>query len=261
MRPAWLASTFAAGCLLAAVPEPARAFGDVGAFDARVLLTGAAVDAAHPSAPGRWAAELKSRTSAPVRTRPLHVHADEAALTDEPFAYWSGDAAVAPLTSNEVAGLRRFVSLGGTVLVDDAAPAANGVPGPFGQTAREQLARVLPDASPIALGTDHVIFRSFYLLHRAEGRLPGPRSLDGMVRGGRAAVLFSEHDLGGALATSSAGAWELPVTPGGEEQREHAVRLAVNVAMYVLCSNYKDDQVHAKWLMRHRGVLSELPEP
>ena len=40
---------------------------------------------------------------------------------------------------------------------------------------------------------------------------------------------------------------------GSEAQREEAVRLAVNVAMYVLCSNYKDDQVHAEHLMRRRG--------
>jgi hypothetical protein len=31
------------------------------------------------------------------------------------------------------------------------------------------------------------------------------------------------------------------------------VRLAVNIAMYVLCSNYKDDQVHAPFLMRRRA--------
>jgi hypothetical protein len=46
----------------------------------------------------------------------------------------------------------------------------------------------------------------------------------------------------------------LSVMPGGEIQREHAVRLAVNIAMYVLCSNYKDDQVHAPFLLqRGRG--------
>jgi hypothetical protein len=28
----------------------------------------------------------------------------------------------------------------------------------------------------------------------------------------------------------------------------------VNVAMYVLCSNYKDDQVHAPFLMRRRAL-------
>jgi hypothetical protein len=29
----------------------------------------------------------------------------------------------------------------------------------------------------------------------------------------------------------------------------------VNLAMYVLCSDYKDDQVHAPWLMRRRAGL------
>jgi hypothetical protein len=48
--------------------------------------------------------------------------------------------------------------------------------------------------------------------------------------------------------------WSVPVVPGGEIQRERAIRLAVNIAMYVLCSNYKDDQVHAPFLMRRRAV-------
>ena len=41
--------------------------------------------------------------------------------------------------------------------------------------------------------------------------------------------------------------------PGGDTQREQAIRLAVNVAMYVLCASYKDDQVHAEHIMRRRG--------
>jgi len=237
----------------ASLPHPARAFGDVGAFDPRVLLTGNQVDAARPLAPARWAVELESRTSAPVRHRPLKVRADERALMDEPFAYWSGDVAVAPLTANEISGLRGFISLGGVVLVDDAAPLADGSPGPFGRSAKAELARVLPDSTPIAIGSEHVIFRTFYLLRRAEGRILGTRTLDAIVRGGKASVVFSEHDLGGALAKGATGSWELPAVPGGEAQRERAIRLAVNLAMYVLCTNYKDDQVHAPFLMRRRA--------
>ena len=70
----------------------------------------------------------------------------------------------------------------------------------------------------------------------------------------QAQVLFSEHDLGGALARGATGTWEQAVMPGGDLQRERAIRLAVNVAMYVLCSNYKDDQVHAPFLMRRRAL-------
>ena len=48
----------------------------------------------------------------------------------------------------------------------------------------------------------------------------------------------------------------LSVVPGGEVQRERAVRMAVNIAMYVLCSNYKDDQVHAPFLMRRKKLAA-----
>jgi hypothetical protein len=35
----------------------------------------------------------------------------------------------------------------------------------------------------------------------------------------------------------------------------------VNIAMYVLCTNYKDDQVHAPFLMRRRAHASLPTEP
>ena len=238
-------------------PRPARAFGDVGAFDPRVLLTGSETAAARPTAPARWSQEIVQRTSAPARLRPTTVRADEGAITDAPFLYWSGDARLSPLTSGEVSGLRRFFSLGGIMLVDDAGPGPAGQPSPFGRDAREQIRRVLPDSTPIAIGDEHVIFRSFYLLRRAEGRVEGTKTLDAIVRGGRTQVVFSEHDIGGALAKGPTGIWQYPVLPGGDIQREHAVRLAVNIAMYVLCSNYKDDQVHAPFLMRRRALAPE----
>jgi hypothetical protein len=237
-------------------PRPARAFGDVGAFDPRVLLTGNQTGPAHASAPGRWAWELVQRTSAPARLRPSVVRADDPAIVEAPFLYWSGEAAVAQLAGTEIASLRRFFALGGILLVDDASPGDRGEPSPFGISARRELARVLPDSAPISIGPDHVLFRTFYLLRRAEGRVAGPASLDAIVHGGEAQVIFSEHDLGGALARGASGVWEQTVRPGGDLQREHAIRLAVNIAMYVLCSNYKDDQVHAKWLMRRRTATT-----
>ncbi len=248
----------AACALFLLLPKAARAFGDQGAFDPRVLLTGGETRAARPDAPQRWSWELVQRTSAPARLRPTVVRADEGAIANAPFVYWSGDAPIAPLTSNEIAGLRTFFSLGGLMLVDDAAPSDDGSPGAFGKTAREQIARVLTDSTPIPIGTEHVLFRTFYLLRRAEGRIAGKKGLEAIVRGGAARVVLSSLDLGGALARGPAGVWEYPVVPGGDIQREHAVRLAVNIAMYVLCSNYKDDQVHAPFLMRRRALAPGL---
>jgi hypothetical protein len=243
----------ALGFLLLFLPRPARAFGDVGGFDPRALLAGGTTGAVRASAASRWSWELIQRTSAPARLKPTQVRADDPAIADAPFLWWSGDVALTPLSPQEIAGLRRFLSLGGVLLVDDAGVSDDGVPSAFGRTARAQVARVLPDTSPIPLAADHVLFKSFYLLKRAEGRVAGPRTLDAIVRGGQTQVVFSSHDLGGALARGATGAWENPVVPGGDVQRERAIRLAVNIAMYVLCSNYKDDQVHAPFLMRRRA--------
>lgn len=240
--------------LVTAMPRTARAFGDIGAFDPRILLVGGVTGAARPSAPARWSWELVQRTSAPARLKPTQVRADDPSVVDGPFLYLSGENALTAFSPQEIAGLRKFFALGGLLLVDDAAPKDDGSPSAFGKSAREQIARVLPDTSPISLGSDHVLFRTFYLLRRAEGRIAGPKNLDAIVRGGQAQVIFTNHDVGGALARGATGAWENPVVPGGDAQRERAIRLAVNVAMYVLCSNYKDDQVHAPFLMRRRAL-------
>jgi hypothetical protein len=201
------------------------------------------------SAPARWSFELARRTSAPARLAPEPVRADAPRLLAEPFAWWLGARDPGPLSPREVAGLRSFFALGGVLLVDDADPER----GVFGAAARRELRRVLPDLGTIPIGTEHVVFRSFYLLHRAVGRVQGPAKLEALVRSGSAQVLLSSHDLAGALAQGPGGTPSLAATPGGEEQRELAVRLAVNIAMFVLCSNYKDDQVHAPFLMRRRA--------
>jgi hypothetical protein len=241
-------SLVAAG-LVCGSSRPALAFGEEGAFNPRVLLTGnARWEGVRTTAPGRWSKELADRTSAPAKLGPGTVRADEPALLAEPFALWGGDAAVPGLTDREVGGLKRFIALGGVLLVDDFAP-ENGA---FLRSVKRELARVLPEGSPIPIGDENVIFRSFYLLRRAEGRIEGPAKLEAIIRAGLPQVIFSAHDLMGALARSPSGIQPIAVTPGGDRQREKAVRLAVNIAMYVLCSSYKDDQVHAPFLMRRR---------
>ncbi len=239
-----------AGAAIAGAPSAARAFGEDGAFNPRLLLVGASRgDPSRMPALARWSDEVARRTSAPARLRPTTVHADDKKLLAEPFVVWSGGADVPPLSSREVAGLKRFFGLGGVLFVDDAEPGS----GAFGRAARRELMRVFPAVAPIAIGPENVVFRSFYLLRRASGRVAGPATLDAILQGGAVRVVFSSHDVLGALARDPGGAYVYEVSPGGEEQRELAVRLAVNVALYVMCSNYKDDQVHAEHIMRRRG--------
>jgi len=190
------------------------------------------------------------RTSAPARLSPTSVRADAKQLLAEPFAIWAGRRSPEALTPGELLGLRRFLALGGVLLVDEQAPDR----GEFLKGAERQLARVLPQGSPIAIGQENVLFRSFYLLSRATGRVAKEAKLRAIVRTAAVQVIFSPNDLLGALAREAGGVHPFDVTPGGEVQRERAVRLAVNIAMYVLCSNYKDDQVHAPFLMRRRAA-------
>lgn len=231
--------------------RPGWAFGEEGAFNPRVLLTGnARWEGVRTTAPARWSSELMTRTSAPARQTPGTVRADDPLLLAEPFAMWGGEGDVPPLTDREVSSLRRFVALGGVLFVDDFSPED----GNFGRAARRELRRVAPEGSPIPIGPENVVFKSFYLIRRALGRVEGPPKLEAIIRGGVPQVIYSSHDLTGALARGASGTHPIQVTPGGEPQRERAVRLAVNIAMYVLCSTYKDDLVHESFLKRrHAG--------
>jgi hypothetical protein len=240
---------FLAVCLVAIVPRSSRAFGEEGAFNPRILLTGTSRwEGARTTGPGRWSEELVRRTSAPARLIPTTVRADAPALLAEPFVVWGGETDIAPLTAREIAGLQRFLALGGVMFVDDFDPDG----GAFAKAAKRELMRVVPDGAPISVGNENVLFRSFYLLRRPIGRVEGSAKLDVIMRGGQPQIIFSTQDLLGALARSPSGTHPFNVSPGGEPGREQSMRFAVNIAMYVLCSTYKDDQVHAPFLMRRR---------
>ncbi len=240
----------------ALAPNAARAFGQAGAFHARVLVAGTeALSGPRTTAPARWAWELVSRTSAPARLASASVRADEPKLLAEPFVIWAGSRDVQPLSAPELRGLSKFLSLGGMLLVDDNDPAS----GAFGRAARRELARIVPDAPPVRLDPAHVVYKTYYIIDRPVGRVMGAPHLEAIVRNKNAQVLFSSHDLLGALALTASGSWAIEVEPGGVRQREQALRLAVNIAMYLLCSDYKDDQVHAPWLMRRRAGRQREP--
>ena len=202
--------------LVLLVPRPAQAFGDTGAFDPRVLLTGNQTGPARATAPARWSWELVQRTSAPARLRPTLVRADDPAIVDAPFLYWSGDTEVAPLTSAELSGLRRFFALGGVLLVDDAAPGPAGEQSAFARSARHEIARGFAgqrSQSRSASTTSSSAPSICSAVPRAGWR--GRTSLDAIVRGGQAQVIFSEHDLGGALARGASGCGSSRSPPAG----------------------------------------------
>jgi hypothetical protein len=240
----------------------AEAFGEAGAFNARLLVAGKSSEIGpRRAAPGRWGRELVQRTSAPARTANDSVRVDRPALFREPFSVWCGSADVGSLSATELRFLEKYLRLGGMLVVDDADPRSKA----FGRSVRREIGRVLPESPAVRLDPTHVLYKTFYLIDRPVGRVLGPPYVEAVVRGKSAQVLFLEHDLLGALAQDGDG-WALPLEPaasdedtdasrvrGSSEQRERAIRLAVNIAMYALCSDYKDDVVHAPFILKRRG--------
>ncbi|HZR11365.1 MAG TPA: DUF4159 domain-containing protein [Myxococcales bacterium] len=204
-----------------------------------------------PDGLSRLAWEISKRTSIETSPAVKPIGLADPDLFRYPFSVLSSDQAFPAPAENEVAELRRYLSYGGFLFVDDASATRGGS---FEQSARQLVSRIVPGAQLTRVPRDHVIYKSFYLLDGPAGRLSATPDLLALELGGRVAVLYSGNDLVGALARDSLGTWEFEVTPGGELQREKSVRLGVNVAMYALCLDYKEDQVHIPFIMKRRRI-------
>ncbi|HEY6100923.1 MAG TPA: DUF4159 domain-containing protein [Anaeromyxobacter sp.] len=240
-----LAATLAA----AALPRGARALGDASRMAVGHVQHGGNWNP-RPSALRRLGWELTRRTSIETTNDAVPVRLDRSGLHRHPMLYLSGAGAMPPLGEAERAALRRHLQYGGFLLVDSA----DGSDGTgFDASVRRELARVLPAAPLQPVPRDHVLHKSFYLLDRQGGRVLVKPWMEAQALDGRLAVVYSQNDLGGAWARTELGEWEYPCTPGGEPQRETAIRLGVNLAMYAFCTDYKDDAVHLPFIMRRRS--------
>jgi hypothetical protein len=203
-----------------------------------------------PTALRRLGWEVARRTSIDTARDAVPVRLDRPGLHRTPMLYLAGDGPFPPFSDAERAVLRRHLQYGGFLLAD-AADASDG--SGFDRSVRRELGEVLPAAPLRPIARDHVLYKSFYLLDRQGGRALVKPWLEGQAQDGRLLVVYSQNDLGGAWARSDLGDWEYACTPGGEPQREVAFRLGVNVAMYALCTDYKDDAVHLPFILRRRS--------
>ena len=232
----------------AAASLPARGFGDASRFIPAVVKHGGRWDA-RASGLRRLAWELQRRTSVEVllEARPLAL--DSPKLFEYPFLYLSSDGDFPAFSESEVENLRRYLTFGG-FLFADANDGSDGAG--FDASVRRELTRVLPQTPLTVLPSTHVIFKSFFLLDSAPGRFLNKPNLEACLVNKRAAVVYSQNDVLGALNRDEAGTWEYEPAPGGTRQRELATRLALNIAMYSLCLDYKDDAVHLPLIMNRR---------
>lgn len=231
-----------------AVPAVARAFGDASRFIPAVAQHAGSWDV-RASGLRRLAWELQRRTSVESILEARAVPLDSPKLFELPFLYLSSDRELPSFSPAQLENLRRYLTFGGFVFAD-ANDGSNG--SGFDQSFRKLMAEVLPQVPARPLPATHVLFKTFFLLDTAPGRYLTSAQLDSWTIGKRAAVIYSQNDVIGALSRDESGTFEYEVTPGGERQREYATRLAINIAMYSLCLDYKDDGVHLLEIMRRR---------
>ncbi len=200
---------------------------------------------------------------------PLGVDLETDELAFFPLLYWQVSKDQPPLSNAVLEKLDHFMKTGGTLVIDtadedEAVPTSAGGPsqGRGAMHLRTILAALdLPALEPMP--ADHVLSKSFYLMHEFPGRWAGgqvwvevTRSEAGASSGdhdGVASIIIGSNDWAAAWARDKNGGALAPIVPGGEEQREQAIRFGINLVMYALTGNYKADQVHVPALLERLG--------
>jgi len=211
---------------------------------------------------------LKERTAVEP-SDPIAVDIENDELSFFPLLYWPVTTQQTQLSANALAKIDTFMRNGGTILFDTrdqdtGLPVGMGGAAAGTFTLRRLLAGLdIPPLQP--LSQEHVLSRTFYLLKEYPGRWASGRvwvearqaSDDGSASttatDGVSPVIVGSSDWAAAWAEDANGRPLAAVSPGGERQREIAVRFGVNLVMYTLTGNYKADLVHVPHILERLG--------
>ncbi|KKJ77725.1 hypothetical protein WH95_04560 [Kiloniella litopenaei] len=200
------------------------------------------------------------RRTAVENVRVTGVDLDRDQISPYPFLYWPITAIQEPLTSRGKRQLNEYISNGGLILFDlrEASSTLNSALGSQGNAQYLQMLTNeinIPQMEPVPAG--HVITRSFYLLESFPGRNNNrdfwTESTDPYRNDGVARILIGSNDWSRAWAINGQGAPLYAMVRGGERQRELAYRFGINLVMYALTGNYKEDQVHIPHILERLG--------
>ena len=202
---------------------------------------------------------------------PIGVDVTKDEIAFFPVLYWPVLKNPQPLPEAALAKIDAYMKQGGMIVFDTrdyqtGLPTGMAMAGETGPALQRLLGRLdLPRLEPVPEG--HVLTKSFYLLRSFPGRWDGgqlwveaqenrdsdddsrkPRRADGVT-----SVMVTSNDFAAAWALDSRGKPLYPAVPGGERQREMALRTGINIVMHALTGNYKADQVHVPALLERLG--------
>jgi hypothetical protein len=199
------------------------------------------------------------RRSSVEPAAPHAVNPETDALDVYPVLFLSLPENPSPMSSTAVARLNAYMRNGGALFIDTRRGGNIG-----GRNSFEGLDQVLPGLDTPALApvpVDHVLTRSYYLIQGFPGRYENrnlwieatgaadktERRGDGVSR-----LFVGDADYLAAWAIDERGR-PIYSVDGGDLQREMSVRFGVNLIIYILTGNYKEDQVHIPALLERLG--------
>ena len=240
------------GLLIAAgvLPRQSLAMGDSTLVDIAELDVGRGT----VSRPGAWELllyDLEQTTSVSTRPGSVRVKPEQPELFEHPFLVLAGDGGFEPLSETAVGQLSEYLAYGGFLVMDDKSGLLDSE---FDRSARRLARRLFPTRPMAPLQQDHSIYRSFFLLESVAGRVSSTKMLEGVTVGNLCPLVYSQNDLSGALDRGPDGRYRFACVPGGERQRKGALKVWVNLLMYALTANYKNDQAHIRQLMLERRL-------
>jgi hypothetical protein len=199
------------------------------------------------------------RRSSVEPAAPHAVDLESDALDVYPVLFLALPENPTPFSATAVSRLNAYMRNGGAVFIDTRRGGTIGSGSSF-----EGLDRILdgldtPPLSPVP--TDHVLTRSYYLLQSFPGRYEnrnlwieatGATSKEERRGDGVSRLFVGDADYLAAWAVDERGR-PIYSVDGGDLQREMSIRFGVNLIIYILTGNYKEDQVHIPALLERLG--------
>jgi hypothetical protein len=173
----------------------------------------------------------------------LDLENDE--LSYFPFIYWPVTDQARTLSAKARENVQDYINKGGVILfdtMDHDARSANGL----------ALRKVLEGIDIRPLGEvekGHTLTQTFYLLNT----LPGSYK-DAKIWAEIPAGSSNENVSSVIIGTNNwAGAWSGTTIPAGSKEGDMALRAGINLVIYALTGNYKDDAAHRPDINNRRG--------
>lgn len=199
------------------------------------------------------------RRSSVEPAAPHAVDPESDALDVYPVLFLSLPENPQPFSDTAVARLNAYMRNGGALFIDTRRGGTVG-----GGNSFDNLDQILAglDTPPLApVPENHVLTRSYYLIQSFPGRYENrnlwieatggadksERRGDGVSR-----LFVGDADYLAAWAVDERGR-PLYSVDGGDTQREQSIRFGVNLIIYILTGNYKEDQVHIPALLERLG--------